>query len=154
MKYLRLSWKTSSAHATFSTLIPLPTSQTGYHTPHDISIAATNFRHWRSALGTSGNPFPQRISSSAVSVCVRRPPNFVRMQNTLHLTSLFGKSSIFFSFKTRFWVTLSTLCIPLNISTFDPFGGVGAFGLGLEEAGCIKVTHAVEISPSASQTLQ
>lgn len=40
------------------------------------------------------------------------------------------------------------------LRTFDPFGGVGAFGLGLEEAGCIKVTHAVEISPSASETMR
>lgn len=40
------------------------------------------------------------------------------------------------------------------LRTFDPFGGVGAFGLGLEEAGCVKVTHAVEISPSASETMR
>lgn len=40
------------------------------------------------------------------------------------------------------------------LRTFDPFGGVGAFGLGLEEAGCVRVTHAVEISPSASETMR
>ncbi|KIM90499.1 hypothetical protein PILCRDRAFT_766532 [Piloderma croceum F 1598] len=39
------------------------------------------------------------------------------------------------------------------LHTFNPFGGVGAFGLGLEQAGCVKVTHAVKISPSISQTL-
>lgn len=40
------------------------------------------------------------------------------------------------------------------LRAFDPFGGVGAFGLGLEESGCLKMTHAVEISPSAAKTLQ
>lgn len=40
------------------------------------------------------------------------------------------------------------------LRAFDPFGGVGAFGLGLEEGGCIQVTHTVEISPSASETLR
>lgn len=39
------------------------------------------------------------------------------------------------------------------LRTFDPFGGVGAFGLGLSEVGCFKTTHAVEISPSAAKTL-
>ncbi|KDQ62886.1 hypothetical protein JAAARDRAFT_53111 [Jaapia argillacea MUCL 33604] len=41
---------------------------------------------------------------------------------------------------------------PLRV--FDPFAGVGAFGLGMEESGCWKVTHAVEISPSAARTLK
>ncbi|EGO05372.1 hypothetical protein SERLA73DRAFT_68986 [Serpula lacrymans var. lacrymans S7.3] len=40
------------------------------------------------------------------------------------------------------------------LRAFDPFGGSGAFGLGLEESGCIKVTHAVEISPSAARTMK
>ncbi|KAH8099860.1 S-adenosyl-L-methionine-dependent methyltransferase [Cristinia sonorae] len=40
------------------------------------------------------------------------------------------------------------------LRTFDPFGGVGAFSAGMEEAGCIKLTHAVEISPSAAETLK
>lgn len=37
--------------------------------------------------------------------------------------------------------------------TLDLFGGVGAFGLGVAEGSqCLKVTHAIEISPSAAQT--
>lgn len=40
------------------------------------------------------------------------------------------------------------------LKTFDPFGGIGAFTSGLEQAGCIKTTHAIEISPSASETLK
>ncbi|GBE88031.1 hypothetical protein SCP_1202590 [Sparassis crispa] len=40
------------------------------------------------------------------------------------------------------------------LKAFDPFGGVGAFGLGMEEAGCLKMVHAVEISPSAAETLK
>ncbi|KAI1797446.1 S-adenosyl-L-methionine-dependent methyltransferase [Ganoderma leucocontextum] len=40
------------------------------------------------------------------------------------------------------------------LRTFDPFAGVGAFGLAMEDTGCVKVTHAVEISPSAAQTLR
>ncbi|OBZ68208.1 DNA (cytosine-5)-methyltransferase 1B [Grifola frondosa] len=40
------------------------------------------------------------------------------------------------------------------LRALDPFGGVGAFGLGMEESGCIKMTHAVEISPSAAETLR
>ena len=40
------------------------------------------------------------------------------------------------------------------LRTFDPFGGVGAFGHGLEQSGCIRVTHSVEISPSASETMR
>ncbi|KAG1742724.1 S-adenosyl-L-methionine-dependent methyltransferase [Suillus paluster] len=40
------------------------------------------------------------------------------------------------------------------LRAFDPFAGAGAFGLGLEESGCIEVTHAVEISPSAAKTLK
>lgn len=41
---------------------------------------------------------------------------------------------------------------PLRV--FDPFGGTGAFALAMEEGGCFKLTHAVEISPSAAKTLQ
>ncbi|KAF9245635.1 S-adenosyl-L-methionine-dependent methyltransferase [Melanogaster broomeanus] len=41
---------------------------------------------------------------------------------------------------------------PLRV--FDPFGGTGAFGLAMEEVGCFKLTHAVEISPSAARTLR
>ncbi|TFY63292.1 hypothetical protein EVJ58_g3345 [Rhodofomes roseus] len=33
---------------------------------------------------------------------------------------------------------------------FDPFGGVGAFGLAMEESGCVKMCQSVEISPSAA----
>ncbi|KAF9814898.1 hypothetical protein IEO21_04842 [Rhodonia placenta] len=40
------------------------------------------------------------------------------------------------------------------LKAFDPFGGVGAFGLGLEESGCLKVVQTIEISPSAAQALQ
>lgn len=40
------------------------------------------------------------------------------------------------------------------LRTFDPFGGVGAFGLAMEELGCMKLTHAVEITPSAALTLR
>ncbi|KAJ3571618.1 hypothetical protein NP233_g3648 [Leucocoprinus birnbaumii] len=37
----------------------------------------------------------------------------------------------------------------------DLFGGVGAFSLGLKEgSGCLKVTHALEISPSAARTIK
>ncbi len=40
------------------------------------------------------------------------------------------------------------------LRAFDPFGGVGAFGLGMEETCPMKVTHAIEISPSTAKTLQ
>ena len=40
------------------------------------------------------------------------------------------------------------------LRAFDPFGGVGAFGLSMQEAGCIKLTHAIEISPSAALTIK
>ncbi|KAG2155745.1 S-adenosyl-L-methionine-dependent methyltransferase [Suillus clintonianus] len=40
------------------------------------------------------------------------------------------------------------------LRALDPFSGVGAFGLGLEQSGCIEVTHAIEISPSATKTLK
>lgn len=38
--------------------------------------------------------------------------------------------------------------------TLDLFGGVGAFGLSVTEGsgGCLKVTHAIEISPGAAET--
>ncbi|KZT09519.1 S-adenosyl-L-methionine-dependent methyltransferase [Laetiporus sulphureus 93-53] len=45
-------------------------------------------------------------------------------------------------------------CQKNPLKAFDPFGGVGAFGLGMEEAGCIKMVHAIEISPSAAKTLK
>ena len=41
-----------------------------------------------------------------------------------------------------------------RLRTFDPFGGVGAFALSMQQAGCIKLTHAVEISPSAAKTME
>ena len=56
--------------------------------------------------------------------------------------------------KTQFTMYKEFLNIAKPLRTFDPFGGVGAFGLGLEEAGCVRVTHAVEISPSASETMR
>ena len=40
------------------------------------------------------------------------------------------------------------------LRTFDPFAGVGAFGLAMEETGFVKVTHAIEISPSAAETMR
>ncbi|KAH7927250.1 S-adenosyl-L-methionine-dependent methyltransferase [Leucogyrophana mollusca] len=40
------------------------------------------------------------------------------------------------------------------LRAFDPFGGVGAFGLALELSGCVKVTHTVEICPSAAESLR
>lgn len=40
------------------------------------------------------------------------------------------------------------------LSAFDPFAGVGAFALSMQEAGIVKLTHAVEISPSAAKTLK
>lgn len=41
-----------------------------------------------------------------------------------------------------------------RLRTFDPFAGVGAFALAMELEGCFKLTHAIEISPSAAQTLK
>lgn len=39
------------------------------------------------------------------------------------------------------------------LPTLDLFGGVGGFSRGLAEgSGCLKVTHAIEISPSAAKT--
>lgn len=41
------------------------------------------------------------------------------------------------------------------LRTLDLFGGVGGFGLGMAEgSGCMKITHAVEISPSAAKTFK
>lgn len=41
------------------------------------------------------------------------------------------------------------------LRTLDIFGGVGAFSRGLAEgSGCLKVTYAVEISPSAAKTFK
>jgi DNA (cytosine-5)-methyltransferase 1 len=41
------------------------------------------------------------------------------------------------------------------LKTLDLFAGVGAFTLGLVEgSGCLKLTHAIEISPSATETLR
>lgn len=36
----------------------------------------------------------------------------------------------------------------------DIFAGTGAFGLSMEQTGPLEVTHAVEISPSAADTLR
>ncbi|KAF8131609.1 S-adenosyl-L-methionine-dependent methyltransferase [Boletus edulis] len=41
---------------------------------------------------------------------------------------------------------------PLRV--FDPFAGTGALSLAMEGMGCFKLTHAVEISPSAAKTLR
>ncbi|KAF9444348.1 S-adenosyl-L-methionine-dependent methyltransferase [Macrolepiota fuliginosa MF-IS2] len=50
-------------------------------------------------------------------------------------------------FKTKMQET------PLEV--LDLFGGVGAFSLGLKEgSGCLKISHALEISPSAAKTLR
>lgn len=44
---------------------------------------------------------------------------------------------------------------PRPLPTLDIFAGVGAFSQGLKDgSGCLKVTHAIEISPSASKTFQ
>ncbi|KAI0778984.1 S-adenosyl-L-methionine-dependent methyltransferase [Trametes elegans] len=40
------------------------------------------------------------------------------------------------------------------LSAFDPFAGVGAFALAMEQEGLLKLTHAVEIAPSAALTLK
>lgn len=40
------------------------------------------------------------------------------------------------------------------LRAFDPFAGTGAFALSMQEAGILKITHAVEISPSAAKTLK
>ncbi|KAI9070389.1 S-adenosyl-L-methionine-dependent methyltransferase [Trametes sanguinea] len=40
------------------------------------------------------------------------------------------------------------------LRAFDPFGGVGAFALAMQDLGCVKLTHAVEIAPSAALTLK
>lgn len=41
------------------------------------------------------------------------------------------------------------------LPTLDLFGGAGAFSRGLREgSGCLKVTHAIEIVPSASKTFR
>ncbi|TFK68239.1 S-adenosyl-L-methionine-dependent methyltransferase [Pluteus cervinus] len=40
-----------------------------------------------------------------------------------------------------------------HLHVLDVFGGVGAFGFGLKEgSGCLDVTHAIEIGPSAART--
>ncbi|KAI0348187.1 S-adenosyl-L-methionine-dependent methyltransferase [Trametopsis cervina] len=39
------------------------------------------------------------------------------------------------------------------LRAFDPFGGCGAFALSMQDTGVLKLTHAVEISPSAASTL-
>jgi len=39
------------------------------------------------------------------------------------------------------------------LRALDPFAGSGSFGLGMEETGCVKVTHAIEISPSAAKCM-
>jgi len=40
------------------------------------------------------------------------------------------------------------------LRALDLFGGVGALSLPMEESGFLKVTHAVEISPSAAKTFK
>jgi DNA (cytosine-5)-methyltransferase 1 len=40
------------------------------------------------------------------------------------------------------------------LRAFDPFAGVGAFVRGVENAGAIKFTHAIEICPSTAMTLR
>ncbi|KAH9932061.1 S-adenosyl-L-methionine-dependent methyltransferase [Epithele typhae] len=40
------------------------------------------------------------------------------------------------------------------LRAFDPFAGIGAFGMAMEATGSVKVTHAVEISPSAATALK
>lgn len=41
------------------------------------------------------------------------------------------------------------------LQAVDLFGGVGAFSLGLKEgSGCLQVSHALEISPSAAKTIK
>ncbi|KAI6000261.1 S-adenosyl-L-methionine-dependent methyltransferase, partial [Pisolithus marmoratus] len=41
-----------------------------------------------------------------------------------------------------------------QLRVFDPFAGVGAFTMAMEMERCFKLTHAIEISPSAAQTLR
>ena len=45
-------------------------------------------------------------------------------------------------------------CSRQPLRALDPFGGVGAFGLSMQQAGCLKLTHAIEIAPSAALTLK
>ncbi|KAG1845916.1 S-adenosyl-L-methionine-dependent methyltransferase, partial [Suillus subalutaceus] len=40
------------------------------------------------------------------------------------------------------------------LRALDPFAGAGAFGMGLEEYGCIEVTHAVEIFSERRKDLE
>jgi hypothetical protein len=40
------------------------------------------------------------------------------------------------------------------LRALDPFAGCGAFALGLEQAGVLNLTHAVEIDRSAARTLK
>lgn len=42
----------------------------------------------------------------------------------------------------------------LQLRTIDLFAGSGAFAIPMQLAGCLKITHAVEISPSAAMTLK
>lgn len=41
---------------------------------------------------------------------------------------------------------------PLRL--FDPFAGVGAFALAMCQAGSMELTHAIELSTSAAETLR
>ena len=41
-----------------------------------------------------------------------------------------------------------------GLKTLDLFAGTGAFSLAMKDIARIKVTHAIEISPSAAQTLK
>ncbi|THH10396.1 hypothetical protein EW145_g1368 [Phellinidium pouzarii] len=49
------------------------------------------------------------------------------------------------------WKSEQKAC-PLRV--FDPFSGVGAFSLGVCQVGNMKLTHAIEIDPSAAKTLK
>ncbi|KAI0095061.1 S-adenosyl-L-methionine-dependent methyltransferase [Irpex rosettiformis] len=40
------------------------------------------------------------------------------------------------------------------LKAFDPFAGTGAFALSMQEAGILKLTHAIELSPSTARTLK
>ena len=43
---------------------------------------------------------------------------------------------------------------PSYLRAFDPFAGTGAFVMSMQETSSIRLTHAVEISPSAAATLR
>lgn len=49
---------------------------------------------------------------------------------------------------------LDTFSEAAPLRAFDPFAGVGAFALAMQESGALTLTHAIEISPSAARTLK